>query len=105
MFKRKDSSHPRRPGDVARLSSPEMEATDADLPLCLHFWTHMFGNGIGSLRVGIKSSSPMVGVSGNQRTIWSLSGEAGNSWHRGQMTVASSTPFKVSPPVHNPSFH
>lgn len=70
-----------------------MEATGPDDPLCLRFWTHLLGNGIGSLRVVIQSGSeggPTV-----NREVWSLTGEAGNVWHQGQLTVASPTPFRV----------
>ena len=42
---------PHRPGDKAQLMSEEFPATDktAQGPLCLRFWTHMFGNGVGRL--------------------------------------------------------
>ncbi|KAL1477266.1 hypothetical protein MTO96_035875, partial [Rhipicephalus appendiculatus] len=46
-----DSSFPRRPLDRARLISPTLKATGANLPMCMRFATHMFGNGIGTLRV------------------------------------------------------
>ena len=44
-----NAGHPRRPGDKAQLMSEEFPATDKTEqgPLCLRFWTHMFGNGVG----------------------------------------------------------
>lgn len=85
-----DSSFPRRPGDVARLTSPLMEATPLDRPLCLVFWTHLFGHGVGSLRVVLATPTA-------NRTLWSVAGPAGNTWHQAQLTLASSTPFRVRP--------
>ena len=49
----------------------------------------MFGNGIGTLRVTLRY------VDGNERHLWSLTGEAGNTWHQAQLTVASPIPFQV----------
>jgi len=49
----------------------------------------MYGNGIGSLRVILRY------VDGNERQLWSLTGEAGNIWHEAHLTVASSVPFQV----------
>ena len=48
----------------------------------------MFGNGIGTLRVILRSAD-------QERQLWALSAEAGNTWHQGQLTVSSATPFQV----------
>ena len=48
----------------------------------------MFGNGIGTLRVILRAG-------GKDDELWSLTGEAGNVWHQGQLTVSSSIPFQV----------
>ena len=87
-----DSGFPRRPGDRARLLSPDMEPTGADRPLCLRFWAHMFGNGVGTLSIGVR---PTTASAGAHRQLWSLTGEAGNSWHQGQLTISSFTDFQV----------
>jgi len=51
----------------------------------------MFGNGVGTLRV------IMYDVDRDEdRTLWSLSGEAGNAWYQGQVPISSFSPFKVS---------
>ncbi|ROT72905.1 putative MAM domain-containing protein 2-like [Penaeus vannamei] len=85
-----DSSYPRRPGDKARLMSQEFQGTNPDSPLCMRFWTHMFGNGIGSLRVIIFDVN-----TDEDKVIWQISGEAGNAWYQGQVPIASPSPFKI----------
>lgn len=86
-----DAGHPRRPGDKAQLMSEEFPATDksAQGPLCLRFWTHMFGNGVGSLNVYVRGS-----VSGDVK-IWGLTGDAGNNWYMGQAPIASTEQFRI----------
>ena len=59
--------------------------------MCMRFWTHMFGNGIGALRVVIFNSRTKT-----DEVIWKLNGEAGNEWYQGQVPIASPDPFKVS---------
>uniref|UniRef100_A0A6A7FLR1 MAM and LDL-receptor class A domain-containing protein 2-like n=1 Tax=Hirondellea gigas TaxID=1518452 RepID=A0A6A7FLR1_9CRUS len=86
-----DSGYPRRPGDRARLLTEEFQATDPDTPLCMRFWTHMYGNGVGSLRVLIINSQDS-----DEETIWEISGEAGNLWYQGQVPISSSKPFNIA---------
>ncbi|XP_072154876.1 MAM and LDL-receptor class A domain-containing protein 1 isoform X1 [Bemisia tabaci] len=85
-----DSSYPRRPGDIARLSSMEFDPTGPDTPICMRFWTHMFGNGIGTLTITISDRRE-----GQDRDIWSLSGEAGNGWYQAEVPVSSTNPFRI----------
>ncbi|XP_063218533.1 MAM and LDL-receptor class A domain-containing protein 1-like [Bacillus rossius redtenbacheri] len=85
-----DTSYPRRPGDVARLQSMEFDATGPDSPMCLRFWTHMYGNGIGRLSVKLSEARDA-----NEREIWSLSGEAGNAWYQAEVPVSSPNPFMI----------
>jgi len=87
-----NSGSPRRPQDKAHLVSNEFQATDANNPLCLRFWTHMFGSGIGELNVYIRT---IGGTSDPDKKIWGLIGDAGNNWYMGQAPVASSRPFKI----------
>ncbi|GAB6027652.1 hypothetical protein CHUAL_001893 [Chamberlinius hualienensis] len=82
-----DSSYPQRPGDVARLKSPTLAPT-SDGPLCFRFWTHMYGNGIGTLRVLQQTDS-------EEKVIWEVSGESGNTWHMAQVTAASQNEYKI----------
>ncbi len=83
-----DASSPRRPNDVARIISEEFPATGPNSPLCLRFWTHMYGSGIGSLNVYIRHGA-------DDTKVWGLSGDAGNNWYMAQAPIASSSPFKV----------
>ncbi|XP_045139382.1 MAM and LDL-receptor class A domain-containing protein 1-like isoform X3 [Portunus trituberculatus] len=85
-----DTGFPRRPGDVARLMSQEFQGTNPDGPLCMRFWIHMYGNGIGSLRVLIYDVN-----TAQDTVIWKISGEAGNAWYQGQVPISSSSPFKI----------
>ena len=85
-----DAGHPRRPGDKALLMSEDFPATAPDNggPLCLRFWTHMFGHGIGSLNVYVRSGN-------SDRKIWGLTGDAGNNWYMGQAPISSTDSFRV----------
>jgi hypothetical protein len=51
----------------------------------------MYGNGIGTLSILLMDTRE-----GNERDIWKLSGEAGNSWYQAEVPVSSINPFKVS---------
>ena len=85
-----EASHPRRPGDKALLMSEEFPATrdESGGPLCLRFWTHMYGHGVGSLNVYVRSGD-------KDRRIWGLTGDAGNNWYMGQAPIASTDNFRV----------
>ncbi|KAL7643743.1 UNVERIFIED_CONTAM: hypothetical protein RMT77_005749 [Armadillidium vulgare] len=84
-----DSDFPRRPQDKARLVSETFAPQDRDKPLCMRFWTHMFGNGIGALRVIIDPNT------GDEETIWELRGEQGNNWYQGQVTITAISDFRI----------
>ncbi|KAK7075223.1 hypothetical protein SK128_016275 [Halocaridina rubra] len=85
-----DTGYPRTPGDRARLMSQEFQGTNPDSPLCMRFWTHMYGSGIGSLRVILYDVNAK-----EDNVIWSITGEAGNAWYQGQVPIASPKPFKI----------
>lgn len=59
-------------------------------PLCLRFWTHMFGSGIGTLSVILNDKDE-----GTDTELWSLSGEAGNTWHQAEVPIASLSNFRI----------
>ena len=79
----------------AVLMSEEFPPTDKSEtgPLCLRFWTHMYGNGIGSLNVYVR------GATSGDSKIWGLTGDAGNNWYMGQAPIASTESFRVLAPV------
>ncbi|KDR22154.1 Apical endosomal glycoprotein [Zootermopsis nevadensis] len=87
-----DSSFPRRPGDIALLSSPVFSPTGLNAPRCMRFWFHMFGPVVGTLRVLLMAhnlNAPSL------REAWSLSGSAGNAWFMAQLTISSVYDFQV----------
>lgn len=55
----------------------------------MKFATHMFGNGIGTLRLVLKNEDE------SDRTIWEMSGSSGSSWHKAQVTLSSLSPFQL----------
>ena len=71
--------------------SEEFSPTDktSSGPLCLRFWTHMYGNGIGSLNVYVR------GANSGDNKIWGLTGDAGNNWYMGQVPIAATENFRV----------
>uniref|UniRef100_T1JBC8 MAM domain-containing protein n=1 Tax=Strigamia maritima TaxID=126957 RepID=T1JBC8_STRMM len=86
-----DSNYPRRTGDIARIISPILTATD---PFCLRFWVSEFGTGLGPLSVFIAPSP------GNSTLIWSIkeplgAGLARDIWYPAQVTVSWPTTFRV----------
>ncbi|XP_027199540.2 LOW QUALITY PROTEIN: MAM and LDL-receptor class A domain-containing protein 1-like [Dermatophagoides pteronyssinus] len=84
-----DSSYPRRPGDKAMLLSPVMNPTNDNKPLCLKFAIHMYGNGIGTLRVSIRYTSASEEQAIPDQVLWEMTGESGNSWHVAQVPISS----------------
>ncbi|XP_031788342.1 MAM and LDL-receptor class A domain-containing protein 1 isoform X2 [Nasonia vitripennis] len=87
-----DSSFPRRPGDLARLVSVGLPANNQDSPLCLHFAFHMFGSGIGELRISIRHARSLEA---QMQEIWRLRGNAGNSWFDSRVTVSSLDDYQL----------
>jgi hypothetical protein len=69
-------------------------------PICLKFATHMFGNGIGTLRVKVRSegegettSTGSDSTGARERVLWEMSGEAGNRWQLAQLSYAATAPY------------
>ena len=78
----------------------DLEKQENNGPLCFRFAVHMFGNGIGTLRVKVRSAEEGGGAADtgedaakNDKTLWEHSGEAGNNWYLAQLTYASTTPY------------
>lgn len=66
---------------------------DADKPRCFRFWAHMYGNGIGTLKVVLLSGSSNTDF--NVQELWSLTGEAGNTWHQAQLSISATSSYHV----------
>ena len=83
-----DAAKITQPRACIALSWSENCAFSLNSPLCLRFWTHMYGSGIGSLNVYVRQGS-------KDAKVWGLSGDAGNNWYMAQAPIASSSPFRV----------
>ena len=62
---------------------------DDNMPLCLKFAIHMYGNGIGTLRVLIRYTSASEEQTIPDQLLWEMTGESGNSWHIAQVPISS----------------
>lgn len=62
---------------------------DDNKPLCLKFAIHMYGNGIGTLRVSIRYTSANEEQAIPDQVLWEMTGESGNSWHVAQVPISS----------------
>lgn len=81
-----ESSAPRRPGDKARLLSPQYPSTNGQ---CLTFWYHMYGSSIGTLNVYTSSFNKL------SPALFTISGNQGNQWRKAQMTIQVQEQYKV----------
>ncbi|GFN85246.1 MAM and LDL-receptor class a domain-containing protein 1-like [Plakobranchus ocellatus] len=72
----------RRAGEVARMSSPSFPAASGDQ--CLVFYYHMFGSGMGTLNVRMETGANQPVL---QPVLWSMSGNLGNQWKVGEVTL------------------
>ncbi|XP_062568590.1 mucin-5AC-like isoform X2 [Saccostrea cucullata] len=85
-----EASRPRRPGDYTTLLSPYYNPVEAGL--CFEFWYHMLGRDregdVGSLKVGIKDADAN---SSNLDPVWSMSGNQGDTWHKGSLEIGART--------------
>lgn len=84
-----DSQLPLRYLDRAILVSPDFQATSAAKGFCMKFAYHMFGDGIGTLKVIMQTKQY------GDELLWSLAGEQGNRWMLAQVPVYSRYPFKL----------
>lgn len=81
-----EASAPRTQGDRCWLQSQNFAPTKGS---CVSFWYNMYGPNIGTLSVYALYST------GTNRTLWTLSGDQGNTWKNGQAPVASGVSFTV----------
>ena len=68
-------------GDKARLVSPLYSKTSAR---CLSFWYHMYGTGMGTLRVYLKVNGAL-----QLKPLWAESGNKGDVWRVARTTMKS----------------
>ncbi|XP_066273297.1 MAM and LDL-receptor class A domain-containing protein 1-like [Branchiostoma lanceolatum] len=74
-----ETSSPRQVGQVARITTHAIYVTS---PICVSFYYHMYGRGIGTLNVVITDPSQPAG-----QTVWGESGDKGDVWLQGQFAV------------------
>ncbi|GFR70351.1 MAM and LDL-receptor class A domain-containing protein 1-like [Elysia marginata] len=84
-----EASQPHKPGNKARLESPQISATPSG-PRCISFWYSMYGRQMGTLNVYIRRS----GALGSP--VWTRHDDQGQSWKQASVSIQSgSTPFTV----------
>ena len=83
-----ETSSPAQPGSKARLLSRKFPATKTGR--CFTFWYHMYGSSTGELNVYIKHTSHS-----SLEKIWSKSGNKGEQWLLGNVTVTSPDEYQV----------
>ena len=84
-----ETSVPQAPGEKARLISPVYQALSS-AGLCLNFYYHMYGANTGTLSVYFITGGAVDGSTPYPlgTAIWSRSGDRGNNWHIGQVSLA-----------------
>lgn len=83
-------SAPRLPGEVARIVSPAYRAT---APRCLQFWYHMYGSGIGTLRVYSQAADTGTKIGGD---LFKKSGDLGDEWRVAHVSLPTATKAQVT---------
>ena len=80
-----EASFPRKRGDKAILTSPNIRSASK---ACLQFKAHMYGRGIGALKIETVKGS-------TRTTIFSKSGAQGNIWQSYNVDLPAGGPYKV----------
>ena len=93
VFLYADGRSPILPGYNAYLESTLFYPTPS-FGLCMDFWYHMYGRHIGTLNVHLSVSSPSSDT--ESVLIWSRSGNKGDQWLNGQVSIKSSRSFRLS---------
>eukprot|EP00795_Rhopilema_esculentum_P012712 gene12712-3431_t len=90
-----EASSPRKTNDTTRLASPTIKgsgtrARRATGDCRMRFFYHMSGAHIGQLNI---YTATTYGQPGNK--VWSMSGDKGSQWLRGEVQVSNSANFQV----------
>ena len=84
-----ETSIPRVPGDKAWLSSPViLQMSDT---ICFSFYYYMYGEDVGTLNVIIRS----IDSGSVSSPLWSVFGEKGDFWLKGQIAISVSSDSEV----------
>jgi hypothetical protein len=84
-----ETSFPQKPGDKARLISPEYSVSPGGS--CLQFFYHMWGSDTGALNVYLKNGAEI-----EASPLWALGNDQGNFWRPARATVKVTNKFQVS---------
>ena len=88
-----ETSAPRKRGDTARLVSEQIGKHRVwFIRYCLRFWFHMYGSGVGTLNLYIKTGNGKT----NEKLVWTLSGNEGNQWLQGTAPMYSKVDYQVN---------
>jgi len=82
------ASSPQLQNDKARLISPTYSGTSSS-GICFKFWYHLYGQSIGSLNVWLRQNNQL------KTNLWTRTGNFGNFWRLGLVTVKSSADFEI----------
>lgn len=86
-----EASSPRKQGETALLTSEEFFKTSSS-GRCVKFWYHMYGSGIGALKVYYKTNA-------TKQVIWGLNGQQSahlKDWKFGQAPIRSNVVYQVN---------
>ncbi|XP_062863957.1 MAM domain-containing glycosylphosphatidylinositol anchor protein 2 [Trichomycterus rosablanca] len=94
-----ETSRPRLEGDQARLLTPLFSVAPknpygsvAHNPTyCFSFFYHMYGKHIGSLNAYLRQKNP----SGEDSSVWTLSGNQGDRWRQARVNVHPTSAFQM----------
>nr|KAG5710604.1 hypothetical protein BaRGS_013250 [Batillaria attramentaria] len=75
-------------GAKGRLTTPMVNANDKQA--CVDFYYHMFGYGVGSLTLKVKSDD------GSEYALWQRASDQGQNWNHARVTLpVSSNPYRL----------
>jgi hypothetical protein len=84
-----ETSDPQKPGDKARLISPEYDVGLGGS--CLQFFYHMWGASTGAFNVYLKVGTDIEGS-----PLWALSGDQGDFWRPARASISTPGKFQVN---------
>ena len=92
-----EASSPQKPGDKARLISPEYVVSPGGS--CLQFFYHMWGSDTGAFNVYLKTNTDDISFQG--APLWALTGDQGDLWRPARATIRTTNKFQVNDKMIN----
>lgn len=84
-----ETSWPQKAGDNAIIYTRRVFKANQG-QLCFNFWYHMYGSHIGALNIYINSEK--------STPIWTKTGDQGDVWRHGRVTIGGTVNYQVSCP-------